>query len=59
MKQTGPRVHQVARAMEAQLREDQQELKRREQKQKAKDAKMIRGICHENGKGKRNKSRTR
>ena len=37
MEQTGTRVHQVARAMEEHLREDQQELKTREQKKKAWD----------------------
>ena len=41
-------VHQVARAMEEQLREDQEELKTREQNQRAKDAKRTRGIVHEN-----------
>ena len=40
-------VHQVARAMGAQLREDKQDLKTREQK-KAKDAKKTRGIVHKN-----------
>ena len=34
-----------------QLRENQQELKTRELKKKAKDAKRIRGIVHENDKG--------
>ena len=34
--------------MEEQLKEDQQELNMREQKKKAKDAKRIRGIVHEN-----------
>ena len=34
--------------MEEQLREDEQELKTREQKKKAKDAKRIRGTIHEN-----------
>ena len=38
--------------MEEQLREDQQELKVREQKKKAKDAKRIRGIVRENDKSK-------
>ena len=33
--------------------EDLQELKTREQKKKAKDAKRIRGIVHENDKNKR------
>ena len=56
MEQAGTWVHQVARAMEGQLREDMQELKTREQKQKAKDAKSIRGIVHEK---QRNKSRAR
>ena len=45
-------VHQVARAMEEQLREDRQESKTREQKKEAKDAKRIRGIVHENDKNK-------
>ena len=45
-------VHHAARAMEEQLREDQQELKLREQKKKAKDAKRIRGIVDENDKNK-------
>ena len=35
------------------VREDKQELKTREQKKKAKDAKRIRGIVHENDKSKR------
>ena len=48
MERTGTWVHQVARAMEEQLREDKQELKTREKKKKAKDAKRIRGIFHEN-----------
>ena len=48
MEQTGTWVHQVARALEEQLREDQQELKTREQKIIAKDAKKIRGIACEN-----------
>ena len=48
VEQTGTWVHQVARVMEEQLREDKQELKTREQKKKAKDAKRIRGIVHEN-----------
>ena len=39
MEQTGTWVHQVARAMEVQLREDQQELKTREHKKKAQTAK--------------------
>ena len=45
---TGAWVHQVARTMEEQLREDQQELKTREQKKNAKDAEGIRGIVHGN-----------
>ena len=39
--------------MEEQLKEDQQELRMREQKRKAEDAKRIRGIVHENNKNKR------
>ena len=38
--------------MEEQLRENQQKLKMREQTKKAKDAKMMRGIVHENDKSK-------
>ena len=34
--------------MEEQLREDEQELKTPEQKKKAKDAKRMRGMFHEN-----------
>ena len=45
--QTGTWVRQVARAMEKQLRENQQELEMRAQKKKAKDAKRMRGIVHE------------
>ena len=45
-------VPQVARVMEEQLREEQQELEMREQKKKAKDAKRTRGIDHENDKSK-------
>ena len=53
MQQTGTWVHQVAQAMEEQLRKDEQELKTREQEKKAKDAKWIRGIVQEddNNKG--------
>ena len=58
IEQTGTWVHQVARAMEEQLREDKQELKTREQKKNAKDAKMTRGIVHEK-RQKRNMSRAR
>ena len=50
--QPGTRVRQVDGAMEEQLRKDQQELKTREQKRKAEDAKRIRGIVHENNKNK-------
>ena len=39
--------------MEEQLRENQQELQMQEQKNKAKDAKIIRGIVHEHDKSKR------
>ena len=42
--------------MEEQLRGDKQELKTREQKQKATDAKRIRGIVHENDKKKKGMS---
>ena len=49
---TGKWVRQVTRATEEQLREDQQELKTREQKKKAKGAKRIFGIVHENEKSK-------
>ena len=42
-------MRQVAQAMVEQLKEDEQELKTREQRRKAKDAKRIRGIVHENG----------
>ena len=45
--QTGTWVRQVARAMEEQLRKDQQKLKTWEQKWKAEDAKRIREIVHE------------
>ena len=39
-------IEKVARAMEEPMREDQQELKTREQKKKAKDAKKMRGtVC--------------
>ena len=51
-KQTRTWVRHVARAMEEQLRENQQELQMQEQKKKAKDAKRIRGIVHENDKSK-------
>ena len=47
MEQSGTWVHQFAQAIKEQLREDEQELKTREQK-KAKDAKSIRGIVSEN-----------
>ena len=52
VEQTGTWVHQVARTMEEQLREDQQELKTREQKKNAKDAEGIRGIVHGNDRNK-------
>ena len=51
--QTRTWVRQVASAMEEQLREDWQELKTREQKRKAEDAKRIRWIVHENNKNNR------
>ena len=50
--QTGTWVRQVARAMEEQLRKDQQERNTQEQKRKAEDAKRIRGIVHENNNSK-------
>ena len=50
--QTGTWVRQVARAMEEQLREDQEGLETHEQKRKTEDAKRIRGIDHENNKNK-------
>ena len=49
----GTWVRQVAQAVEEQLREDKQELKMREQRRKAEDAKRIRGIVHEIDKNKR------
>ena len=42
----------AARAIEEQLREDQQELEMRERKRKVEDAKKIRGIVHEMDKSK-------
>ena len=51
--QTGTWVRQVARVMEKQLGQDQQELKTREQKRRAEDAKRIRGIVHENNENER------
>ena len=51
--QTGTWVHQVARAMEEQLREDQEGLETHEQKRKTEDAKRRRGIVHDNNKNKR------
>ena len=47
MEQTGTWVHQVVRTTEEELREDKQALKTREQKEKAEDAKRIRGSVHE------------
>ena len=47
---TGTWAHQVAHAMEEQLRQGEQELKVWEQKEEAKEAKRIRGIVHENDK---------
>ena len=44
MEQTGTWVLQVARTKEDQLREDQQELKAREQKRNAKDARGYSGL---------------
>ena len=52
-KPTGTLVRQVARAMEEQMREDQQELKTREKKKETKDAKRMRGIVHKSNKNKR------
>ena len=57
MEHRGTWVHQVARLMEEQLREDKQELKTQEQK-KSTDATRIRGTVHEKEK-RRNKSRAR
>ena len=51
MEQPGTWVHPVDRAMEEQLRKDQQEL--REQKRKAEDANRICWIAHENDKSKK------
>ena len=45
---TGTWVYQVAQAMEQQLKEDEQEVMTREWRKKAKDAKRIRGVVHEN-----------
>ena len=50
--QTGTWARQVARAMEENLREDQQELKTREPKRKAEDAKRIREIAQEHDRSK-------
>ena len=55
--QTGTWVRQVARAMEEPSRKDRQELKTREQKRKAEDAKRIRRIVHENNQNKRSRAR--
>ena len=49
MEHTGTWVHHFARAMEEHLRVDEQELKTREKKKKAK---KIRGFAHENDKDK-------
>ena len=51
--QTGTWVLQVARAMEEQLREDQEGLETHEQKRKTENAKMTRGIVHDDDKNKR------
>ena len=59
MQQTGTWAHEVARAMEEQLREDKQELKTWDQKKKSKDAKRMRGIVHENDKKTKEQSRAR
>ena len=48
--QTGTWVRQVARAVEEHLREDQQELRKREQERKVEDAKRMCRIVHENDK---------
>ena len=50
--QTATWVRQVALAMVEQMSENQQELKMRKPKKKAKDAKKMRGIVHENDKSK-------
>ena len=50
MERSGAWVQEVARAIEEQAREDEQELKMWEQKKGATDAKMIRGIVHEDDK---------
>ena len=48
MGQSGTWFREVARAMEEQLREDEQELKVWEHKNKAKDVNRMRGLVHEN-----------
>ena len=52
MERTGTQVHQVAQAVEEQLKEDEQELKTREKKKQSTGAKRIRGVVHENNKNK-------
>ena len=59
LKQSGIWVRQVARAMEEQLRGNQQELETGELKKKAKDAERIRVTVHESDKNKKNGSRAR
>ena len=50
--QSGTWVRQVDRALEEQLREDKEGLETHEQKKITEDAKMIRGIVHDNNKNK-------
>ena len=50
--QTGSWIRQVARAMEEELKEDQQELETREKKRKVEDVKRIRRIVRGNNKNK-------
>ena len=56
MEPSGTWVHQVARAMEEHVGEDEQELNTREQKKLAKDAKKMCRFVHETDKKRRNKS---
>ena len=51
--QTRTWVRQIGRAVEEQLREDDEGLETHEQKKKTEDAKRIRGIVHDNNKNKR------
>ena len=50
--QTGAWVRRVAQVMKGQLKGDERKWKTQEQKKKAKDAKSIRGIVHENDRNK-------